>query len=443
MNTTLPLTHFSRLFMISAALATSACTTYVAPYPPPRVIAAPAPVATYYSLGPQSVVSVYVDPPVMQPAPILIGWAPPPLLVQVPVPMPYPGAVWTGGYWIWEGNWVWSAGRWLAPPLPNYGWVQPYYEYRNAGVVFITGHWSPPGVFFAPPPINLNLTLATPLVGVVAGPLPIGPLGVFVPAPPGSRVGIIVPAPIGTAPAVVAGAASVVNVGMRVRNNITTINNTQVTNTVNNNNVTTVTVVAPATATANGQAFQSVVPAQAQLAAALPARVQAVAPMPFSGRAIPAFTANRPPVTLPEAQLVHNSAAAASMAQQRDAAAGAQKALGAPPGNPTVSSAVQPAPAREKSVAAPEPVKVEQVARNPNTARSASAATAIAQPQQPSTQPVTPSRGERLPKADQRRQNVTAGPARDMNPQPKMKKREESRPQEKAGKGEKAESKSR
>ena len=117
MNTTLPLTHFSRLFMISAALATSACTTYVAPYPPPRVIAAPAPVATYYSPGPQSVVSVYVDPPVMQPAPILIGWAPPPLLVQVPVPMPYPGAVWTGGYWIWEGNWVWSAGRWLAPPL--------------------------------------------------------------------------------------------------------------------------------------------------------------------------------------------------------------------------------------------------------------------------------------------------------------------------------------
>ena len=431
MFTTSRLTELSRVVMISAALASSACTTYVAPYPSTRVIVAPAPAVTYASPGPQSVVSVYVDPPILQPDPILIGWAPPPLLVQVPVPMPYVGAVWTGGYWVWQGNWVWSAGRWMAPPLANYGWVQPYYEYRNAGVVFITGHWSPPGVVFVPPAIGLSLALVTPLAGVLPGPQPIGPLGVFVPAPPGSRIGIIIPAPIGTAPAVVASAVPVVNVGMRVRNNITTINNTQVTNTVNNNNVTNVTVVAPSTATASGQAFQSVVPAQAQLAAALPARVQAIAPMPASARAISSFTANRAPIVLPELQAVHSNAT------------GAPKAPPALSGTPAVLSAVPSAPVGEKPMTVPKPLKVEQVPANANAMRSSTPLAMISQTPPPLVRPATPSKETRLPKAEPRRLTATTAPARDLNSQPKTKKKDEGRPQEKHGKGEKVESKPR
>jgi hypothetical protein len=46
---------------------------------------------------------------------------------------------------------------------------------------------------------------------------PIGPHGVFVPAPPGSQPGIIVPAPVGTPPAVVLSAPPVVRPGMVVR----------------------------------------------------------------------------------------------------------------------------------------------------------------------------------------------------------------------------------
>jgi len=56
--------------------------------------------------APAPAVSVYVEPPVVQPAPIAVGWAPPPLLVEVPPPSPFFGAVWVGGYWVWQGNWV-------------------------------------------------------------------------------------------------------------------------------------------------------------------------------------------------------------------------------------------------------------------------------------------------------------------------------------------------
>jgi len=233
------------------------------------------------------VVSVYVDPPLYQPPPIAVAWAPPPMLVEVPPPSPFAGAVWTGGYWTWQGNWVWAAGRWSAPPQPDYGWVQPYYEHRDNVVVFVAGHWSPPGVAFVPPPLGLSLAVSVAAAGVVAGIAPIGPPGVFVPAPPGSRLGLIVPAPIGTPPAVVVSAPPVTNVGMRVQNttinnatNNTTINN--ITNITNINNNQTVKVVAPASATASGRPFEAAIPASAHLAAALPPVVRATAPVPAS-----------------------------------------------------------------------------------------------------------------------------------------------------------------
>jgi hypothetical protein len=238
-------------------------------------------VPTYVESAPRPVVSIYVEPPILQPEPILVGWAPPPMLVELPAPTPYDGAVWVGGYWVWDGNWVWAAGHWMAPPRPNYVWVHPYYEHRGEGVIFITGHWNPPGVYFVPPPISLSLVLVLPRYGVVPGARPIGPQGVFVPPPPGSRSGLIVPAPIGTAPAVVTSAAPVVNVGMRIQNNTNnTSNNTNVTHVTNITNITNVTIIAPASATASGKAFESAVPAQAHLAAALPAVVRAPAPPP-------------------------------------------------------------------------------------------------------------------------------------------------------------------
>ena len=294
---------------VAVAALSAGCAVREAPPPPQRVYYQPVPqVPTYAEPAPQPVVSIYVEPPILQPEPILVGWAPPPMLVEIPAPPPYDGAVWVGGYWVWDGNWVWAAGHWMAPPRPSYVWVHPYYEHRGEGVIFITGHWNPPGVYFVPPPISLSLTLVAPRYGVVPGPRPIGPQGVFVPPPPGSRFGLIVPAPIGTAPAVVTSAAPVVNVGMRIQNNNTTTNNTNVTHVTNNTNVTNVTIVAPASATASGKAFESAVPAQAHLAAALPPVVRAPAPVPASRQAVPAFVPGHPPAAPPPPQTVHDFA---------------------------------------------------------------------------------------------------------------------------------------
>jgi hypothetical protein len=211
----------------------------------------------------------------------------------------------------------------MGPPQPSYLWVHPYYEHRGDAVIFIDGHWSPPGVVFVPPPPSFRVVLATPAFGVVVGPRPIGPEGCFVPAPPGSRRGIIVPAPIGTAPAVVTSAPPVVAVGMRVTTNVTNINNTRITNVTN---VTNVTIVAPAAATASGRAFNGSVPAAPHLAAARPALVQARAPAPTSLHPVAPYT---PPVTA-------GSNAARNMPHQPSVAAeAAARGSVTNPGRPT------------------------------------------------------------------------------------------------------------
>ena len=271
----------SALFSLALLLAGCVITPAPAPYEP----APPPPVAEAVPEAPPA--SVYEEPPTYQPPPVVVAWAPPPMLVEVPPPMPFESAVWVGGYWVWRGNWVWASGRWMGPPQPSYVWVHPYYEHRADAVIFVDGHWSPPGVVFVPPPRTMPIVYARPAYGVVPGPRPIGPEGCFVPPPPGSRHGIIVPAPIGTAPAVVTSAPPVIAPGMRVTANVTNVNDSHVNNHVNNHvtnvtNVTNVTIVAPAGATANGHAFTGAVPSAPNLAAARPAVVQARAPEPGS-----------------------------------------------------------------------------------------------------------------------------------------------------------------
>jgi len=73
--------------MIGAAVLLSGCVVeparvYVPP-PRPVYVQAPAPVV-YQAPAPQPVVSVYVEPPLFQPPPIRVEWAPPPMLVETP-----------------------------------------------------------------------------------------------------------------------------------------------------------------------------------------------------------------------------------------------------------------------------------------------------------------------------------------------------------------------
>jgi hypothetical protein len=346
---------------------------------------------------PRAVVSVYVEPPISQPEPIAVGWAPPPLLVESPPPPPFDGAVWVGGYWVWQGDWVWAHGHWVGPPRPNYAWVHPYYENRDGVVIFITGHWSPPGVAFVPPPPGIHLTVEVALGGVVAGPRPQGPNGCFIPAPPGSRPGIIIPAPIGTAPAVVTGAPPVVSVGMRVTNNVnntnivrnsSVVNNTtnnvtnNVTNVKNVTNITNVTIVAPASATASGQAVNTSVPAQAHLAAAQPAVFKAQAPEPASTKPVPAFVHGRPPAPLPPAQAVNAAPSAPTHANQQQAnhANGAHGQPAGAPGNAAVAKRNEQLQGGNKPA---DNGNKAQVAANPKGNQPAGAQTAQSKPGAP------------------------------------------------------------
>jgi len=298
-----------RLALYALATLLGGCVVYQTPPPapvqPPPEAYPPQAEAPPAEAPPEDApaVSVNIDPPVVQPAPIVVGWAPPPLLVEVPPPTPFVDAVWVGGYWVWQGNWVWAHGHWMAPPRPDYMWVHPYYEHRGDTVIFIDGHWSARGVVFVPPPPGLRLEVERPAYGVIPGARPIGPEGCFVPAPPGSRAGIIIPAPVGTAPAVVTSAPAVIAPGMRITNNVTTVNN--VTNVTNVTRVTNVTIVAPPGATKNGRAFDTMVPAAPHLAAGRPALVQARAPEPVSTRPLPVYTPGSRPPSLPQPPPMH------------------------------------------------------------------------------------------------------------------------------------------
>ena len=271
-----------RKSILAATALLTACAS--APAYKSRGIAIPV-VQPQYAPSPSShVVSVSIEPPLYQPAPMRLRWAPPPMLVESVTDQPFPEAVWIGGYWVWEGNWVWARGRWSSPPRRSYTWVNPFYENCGDSVLFVSGFWAAPGVDFIRPVSHVNVTFAQISPGVIAGPLPIGPLGVFVPPPPGSRYGLIVPAPIGTAPAVVVGVLPVINEGMRIEPNDfshvahlvpTTAITNRISNISNINNITNVrvfdnattisnvTIVAPASATASGRAVYATVPAQA------------------------------------------------------------------------------------------------------------------------------------------------------------------------------------
>jgi hypothetical protein len=262
--------------------------------------------ASYTPPEQEPVTSVYVDPPTEEPAPVEVAWAPPPMLVEDVPPAPYDDGYWVGGYWVWQGAWVWSHGHWHRPPQPGYHWCNPYYEHRGNGVVFINGFWAAPGVNFVAPGINIRIAAGIVAAGVIAGVAPVGPQGVFIPAPPGSQRGLIVPAPIGVAPAVVMSAPPIIHEGMHITVNNTVNNNIHnTTNITNVTNITHVTVVAPASATANGRAVNAVIPAQPHLAAALPHVVRAVAPQPASNTPIPSYVAGHQPVALPAPQPVH------------------------------------------------------------------------------------------------------------------------------------------
>ncbi len=70
-----------------------------------------------------------------------VAAAPPAVPYEAMPPAPAPGYVWTGGEWVWNGGWYWSAGYWALPPGPDFIWVGGYWGRGPHGYVRYGGHW--------------------------------------------------------------------------------------------------------------------------------------------------------------------------------------------------------------------------------------------------------------------------------------------------------------
>jgi hypothetical protein len=67
---------------------------------------------------------------------------PPGVLVETPSVVPAPNYAWVGGYWSWNGAWVWVPGRWVVPPRPGVHWTAGYwYRGPGGGWVWRAGYW--------------------------------------------------------------------------------------------------------------------------------------------------------------------------------------------------------------------------------------------------------------------------------------------------------------
>ena len=73
---------------------------------------------------------------------VIIAAPPPPIRHEWRGHRPGRDYVWISGYWAWDhGRHVWVAGHWAVPPRGYVTWVEPRWEHRGHGYVFLEGHW--------------------------------------------------------------------------------------------------------------------------------------------------------------------------------------------------------------------------------------------------------------------------------------------------------------
>ena len=109
----------ARLLFIAPLCAAALSACVVAPYPRRVVYSEPVP-------------AVEQPVPYAYDSAVVVDVPPPAPYVEVVPAIPFPGAIWIGGYWGWSGgrhNWV--PGRW-DHPRPGYRW-QPHAWVQQGG----------------------------------------------------------------------------------------------------------------------------------------------------------------------------------------------------------------------------------------------------------------------------------------------------------------------
>jgi hypothetical protein len=66
---------------------------------------------------------------------------PPAPRVEVVTVAPGPDYYWVGGYWRWNGSWVWVSGRWVVRPWHGAVWAGGHWDRHGHGYVWVDGHW--------------------------------------------------------------------------------------------------------------------------------------------------------------------------------------------------------------------------------------------------------------------------------------------------------------
>ena len=69
---------------------------------------------------------------------------PPPPRVEVRTAPPAPDVAWVAGHWRWDPgaqNYIWVAGRYLAPPRAHAEWVPGRFVQRPNGWLWQDGRW--------------------------------------------------------------------------------------------------------------------------------------------------------------------------------------------------------------------------------------------------------------------------------------------------------------
>ena len=78
---------------------------------------------------------------VRSPTVVAARQAPPPPIEEVVPPSPGSRHVWTPGYWVWEGRWLWQRGNWTLPPRESAKWVPGRWEEHRGEWVWTPGQW--------------------------------------------------------------------------------------------------------------------------------------------------------------------------------------------------------------------------------------------------------------------------------------------------------------
>jgi len=82
------------------------------------------------------------SPPGLCAAGFSVAVSPPAPVVETPPPPPAPQAVWTPGYWSWNGvRYVWVPGRYVVPPFPGAVWIGGRWVAHGPAWVWVDGRW--------------------------------------------------------------------------------------------------------------------------------------------------------------------------------------------------------------------------------------------------------------------------------------------------------------